>query len=161
MIGKVLQEIEKSTGDKEKRADIRRKKRQVRKFFLSNGLIWREPKRPWHTTSGSRDERATKVEGRALRRKTCSTVCQFLLEEVFCKCGCVGQVIADRGELDSDKAREFFTKHGVRLTLTTAYNPEANEKIERGQSTCKIMRRKGEGLAADASICTMGGSHDA
>ena len=46
MIGKVLQEIEESSDDKEKRAEIRRKKRQVQKFFLKNGLIWREPKRP-------------------------------------------------------------------------------------------------------------------
>ena len=46
MIGKVLQEIEESSDDKEKRAEIRSKKRQVRKFFLKNGLIWREPKRP-------------------------------------------------------------------------------------------------------------------
>ena len=43
-------------------------------------------------------------------------------------------MIADRGELNSDKAREFFTKHGVRLTLTMAYNPEANGKSERGHS---------------------------
>ena len=43
-------------------------------------------------------------------------------------------MIADRGEHDSDKAREFFAKHGVRLTLTTTYNPEANGKIERGHS---------------------------
>jgi hypothetical protein len=56
------------------------------------------------------------------------------LEEVFCRYGCVGQVIADHGELDSDNAREFFAKHGVRLTLTTAYNPETNGNIERGHS---------------------------
>ena len=46
MIAKVLQKIEESSDDKEKRAEIRRKKRQVQKFFLKNGLIWREPKRP-------------------------------------------------------------------------------------------------------------------
>ena len=46
LIGKVLQEIEESSDNKEKRAEIRSKKRQVRKFFLKNGLIWREPKRP-------------------------------------------------------------------------------------------------------------------
>ena len=46
----------------------------------------------------------------------------------------MGQVVADRGELDSKEAREFFGKHGVLLTLTTAYNPEANGKIERGHS---------------------------
>ena len=31
---------------------------------------------------------------------------------------CPSQVIADRGELNSDEAKELFTKHGVRLTLT-------------------------------------------
>jgi hypothetical protein len=41
-------------------------------------------------------------------------------------------VVADRGELDSDEARQFFTKFGVWLTLITAYNPKANGKIERG-----------------------------
>ena len=80
------------------------------------------------------EDLTNQVQGWALRRKTCSAVCQILLEEVFCKYGCVGQVIADQGELDSEKARRFFTKHGFRLTLTTAYNPEANGKIERGHS---------------------------
>ena len=61
-------------------------------------------------------------------------VCQFLLEEVFCRYGCVGLVIADRRKLDSDKAREFFTTHGFRLTLTTTYNLEVSGKIERGHS---------------------------
>ena len=63
-------------------------------------------------------------------------------ENVFCSMpisfrsmyGCVGQVIADRGELDSDKTRKFLAKHGVWLTLTTTYNSEANGKIERGHS---------------------------
>ena len=59
-----------------------------------------------------------KVEGQALRRKTCSAVCQFLLEEVLYRYGCVRQVIADQGELNFIKSREFFAKHGVRLTLT-------------------------------------------
>ena len=46
MIGRILYEIEQSTDDKEKRVEIRSKKRQVQKFFLNNRLIWREPKRP-------------------------------------------------------------------------------------------------------------------
>ena len=49
------------------------------------------------------------VEGRALRKKTTKVVCQFLLEDVICHYGCVGKIIADRGELDSDEAREFFS----------------------------------------------------
>ena len=43
-------------------------------------------------------------------------------------------MVADRGELDFDEAREFFGKHRIQLTLTTAYNPEAYWKIERGHS---------------------------
>ena len=74
------------------------------------------------------------VEGRVLRRKTSYAVCRFLLEEVFCRNRSIGQVIADRGELNSDEAMKLFTKHGVRLTLTTIYNPDANGKIERGHS---------------------------
>ena len=46
MLSRLIEEIEESTNDKEKRAEIRSKKRQVRKFFLKNRLIWREPKRP-------------------------------------------------------------------------------------------------------------------
>ena len=46
MIGKASQEIEELSDDKEKRAEIRRKKREVQKFFLKNALIWRAPKRP-------------------------------------------------------------------------------------------------------------------
>ena len=45
MIGKMVQDIEDSTNNKERRAEIRRKKRQIQKFFLENGLIWRAPKR--------------------------------------------------------------------------------------------------------------------
>ena len=43
----------------------------------------------------AQEDLTNQVEGRALPRKTCSAVCQFLLEEVFCRYGCVGQVIAD------------------------------------------------------------------
>ena len=50
----------------------------------------------------------------------------IFLEEVFCRYECVGKVIADPEELDLDEVKEFFVKFGVRLTLTTTYNPEAN-----------------------------------
>ena len=56
----------------------------------------------------AREDLTNQVEGRALRRKTCSAVCQFLLEEVFCRYGCVGQVIADRRELGSDNILSFI-----------------------------------------------------
>ena len=106
----------------------------------------------------AQEDLTNQVEGRALRRKTCSVVCQFLLEEVFCRYGCVGQVIADRGELDSNKAREIFAKHGVRLTLTTTYNPEAKEKIERGHNL--IVKALAKACDGRVKNYTMGGSHN-
>lgn len=82
----------------------------------------------------AREDLSNQVEGRALRTKTTEGVCRFLLEDVICRYGCVGKITADRGELDAKEAREFFGKLGVKLALTTAYNPEANGKSERGHS---------------------------
>ena len=78
----------------------------------------------------TREDLTNQIEGRALRRKTSSILCQFLLEELFYRYGSVGQVLSDQGELNSDEAKELFVKHGVRLKLITTYNPEANGKIE-------------------------------
>ena len=82
----------------------------------------------------AREDLSNQVEGRALQAKTTEGVCRFLLEDVICRYGCVGKITADRGELDAKEARDFFGKLGVKLALTTAYNPEANGKSERGHS---------------------------
>lgn len=80
----------------------------------------------------AREDLTNQVEGRALRTKTTSAVCRFLLEDVICRYGCVGKITADRGELDAGEAKEFFLRMGIKLGLTTAYNPEGNGKSERG-----------------------------
>jgi hypothetical protein len=54
------------------------------------------------------------------------------IEDVMCSYGCVDKIVDDRGELDANEAREFFSKMGIKLSLTMAYDPEANEKVERG-----------------------------
>ena len=80
----------------------------------------------------AREDLTNQVEGRALRSKETSSVCKFLLEDVICRYGCIGKIVADRGELDANEAKEFFSRIGIKLSLTTAYNPEANGKVERG-----------------------------
>ena len=80
----------------------------------------------------AREELSNFVEGRALRTKTTEGVCRFILEDIFSRYGNIGRMRADRGELDAAEARSFFERHGVKLRLTTAYNPEANGKSERG-----------------------------
>ena len=44
----------------------------------------------------------------------------------------MGKIVADIGELDAQEAEEFFGRLGVKLSLTTTYNPEANRKVEHG-----------------------------
>jgi hypothetical protein len=79
----------------------------------------------------AREDQMNQVEGRALQNKTTTSVCRFLVEEVVCRYGCVGKIVANRGELDAQEAEELFDRLGVKLSLTTAYNPEANGKVKR------------------------------
>jgi hypothetical protein len=67
-----------------------------------------------------------------LLNKTMASVCRFLVKDVVCRYSCVSKIVADRGELDAQEAEELFDRLGVKLSLTTAYNPEANGKVERG-----------------------------
>ena len=46
----------------------------------------------------------------------------------------MGKFMADRGELDVEEDEELFDWLGIKLSLTTAYNPEANGNIEWGHS---------------------------
>ena len=78
-----------------------------------------------------REDPTNQVEGRALPNKTTADVCQFLIEDIICRHGCVGKIMAGRGELDAQEAKELFDRIGVKLSLTTAYNPEANADTDR------------------------------
>ena len=80
----------------------------------------------------AREDLTNQVEDRALRTKSTEAVCKFLLEDIICCYGCFGKVTADRGELDVEEAREFFSMIGIKLALTCAYNPKGNGKSERG-----------------------------
>ena len=79
-----------------------------------------------------REDLTNKEEGRTLPNKTTVAVCRFLTEEVINQYGCVGKIIVDQGELEAQEAEELIDWLGVKLSLTTAYNPEANGKVERG-----------------------------
>ena len=56
----------------------------------------------------AREDLTNQVEGRALTNKTTAAVCKFLIEDVICRYGCVGKIVADRGELDGEEAEELF-----------------------------------------------------
>ena len=52
----------------------------------------------------AREDLTNQVDRRALRSKTTSPICQFILEDIVCRYGCVGKIVVDRGELNSDEA---------------------------------------------------------
>ena len=83
----------------------------------------------------AREDLTNQVGCRALTNKTTVAVCRFLVEDVICHYGCVGKVVADRGELDAQQAEELFGRLGVNLSLTATYNLEANRKVERGHGS--------------------------
>ena len=58
-------------------------------------------------------------------------MCKFLIKDVICQYGCLGKIVADRGDLDAEEAEDLFDRLGIKLSLTKAYNPESNGKIER------------------------------
>ena len=83
----------------------------------------------------AREDLTNQVEGRALPNKTTTVVCRFLIEEVVCQYGCIGKIIADRGELDAQEAEDLFDWLRVKLSLTATYNLEANRKVEQGHGS--------------------------
>ena len=44
----------------------------------------------------------------------------------------MGKIVANQGELDAEEVEELFDRLGVKLSLTTTYNLEANGKVKRG-----------------------------
>ena len=59
-------------------------------------------------SASTQEDLTNQVEGRALPKKTTVAVCRFLIEDVVCRYGCVGKIVADRGELDAQEAEELF-----------------------------------------------------
>ena len=51
---------------------------------------------------------------------------------MICQYGRVEKIVGNLGELDAQEAEVLFDRLGVKLSLTRAYNPEANRKVERG-----------------------------
>ena len=57
----------------------------------------------------AREDLTNQVEGRALQNKTTAAVCRFFIEDVICRYGCVGKIVADRGELEQKRPKSCST----------------------------------------------------
>ena len=64
----------------------------------------------------AREALTNQVEGRTLMNKIIVVISKFLIEDVICRYGCVGKIVADRGELDGEEAEELYERLGAKLS---------------------------------------------
>ena len=60
----------------------------------------------------AQEDLTNQVEGHALMNKATTVAWRFLIEEVVCRYGCVGEIVVGRGELDAQEAEELFNQLG-------------------------------------------------
>ena len=110
----------------------------------------------------AREDMTNQVEGRALRNKTTSAICKFLLEEVVCRYGWVGKIVTDRGELD---AREEFRTTRCEalphdcLQSGSEWEDRARAWTDR-QSHRTGMQQSSRKLATIIALCLVGRQND-
>jgi hypothetical protein len=56
----------------------------------------------------------------------------FVYQNIICRYGCVGQIVTDNGELNSELGLEMERKYRVQVSFTTTYHPQGNAPVERG-----------------------------
>jgi hypothetical protein len=66
----------------------------------------------------------------------------FLYENVVSRYGCVGQIVTDNGELNSEIGILFERKYRIQLSFTTTYQPQSNGIVERGHKNIREAMEK-------------------
>lgn len=71
------------------------------------------------------------MEGRALRKETAKAIADWLFEDIICRWGCLREIVTDNGKQFKQVAAYLETKYGIKGISISAYNSQANGKIER------------------------------
>lgn len=77
------------------------------------------------------------VEGRAIRKKKASVVAKFLFEEIICRGTMPGQITCDGGTEFMKEVNTLLERYRIPKIKTTAYHPEGNGMLERGNRPIK------------------------
>lgn len=71
------------------------------------------------------------------------SVATFIYEEIVTKFGCPHEIVTDRGaNFTSGLVDEYVKRLNIKHSLTSAYHPRTNSKVERYNGTIKQMLRK-------------------
>ena len=77
---------------------------------------------------------------RAVPRVRAQEVCEFLIQEVFCKLGGVRNVISDRGSVfRSSLVKDTIVRFGAKSCFSTAFHPQTSGLVERFNRTLQQM----------------------
>lgn len=84
-------------------------------------------------------------EARALKEETAETLGEWIFEDILCRWGCIKEIVTDNGPAIKKALVYIEEKYGITGILITAYNKQANGKVERGhwdirQSLFKVCR---------------------
>lgn len=71
------------------------------------------------------------VEGRPLRKETAKTIAQWLFEDIICRWGGLRTIVTDNGKPFTNAINYLEEKYGIKGITISAYNSQANGKIER------------------------------
>ncbi|OMJ20297.1 Transposon Tf2-8 polyprotein [Smittium culicis] len=80
----------------------------------------------------ARDDLSGCVEAKALSNNDADSVWKFIFEDILCRFGVVGKLVADRGELTANMIKNIYEKYGLKIAFTTSYHPQSNGMVERG-----------------------------
>ena len=75
------------------------------------------------------------VEARPMRNLTSKVVARFLWEDIICRHGCFRKLVMDGGSENKDAVQELTLRYGIKRVVVSAYHPQANRMIERGQKS--------------------------
>jgi hypothetical protein len=85
------------------------------------------------------------MEGRPLREETGRTVGMWLFEDVFCRWGCVREIVTDNASVYRAAVAWLERKYGIKGIRISSYNSKANGRIERPHWDVRQMLWKATG----------------
>lgn len=105
-----------------------------RKIGIDFQYLPRSNNHPYIGVVEAREDLSGWVEARPLKDNKSFRFCEFIMEDILSRYGCVGQFTSDNGEMNAAIVREMLNRYRIQIVFTTAYHPEGNALVERGHS---------------------------
>jgi transposase InsO family protein len=98
----------------------------------------------------ARDDLSGACEARALRNNNSESLASFFWEQIYCRYGCIMQVITDNGSETKGAFNKLMKDLGIPHVRISPYNSQANGVVERGHFTMREALMKAcEGRPSD------------